>query len=388
MSDNVAVVPFRISIPDDELDLLRERISSTRWAEPETVTDTSQGLPLAQLQQLLAVWGSEYDWRAAERRWNALGSARTEIDGLPIHFLHVRSPHPQALPLLLTHGWPGSFIEFVDILGPLADPTAHGGKAEDAFHVVVPSLPGFGFTGRPRDQGWGVTRTAAAWKRLMERLGYDHYTAAGGDWGAFVTTELARIAEDRVAAIHLTLVPASPLPEEEANATESEQQVMDKRAAYLADGYGFAMEMGTRPQTVGASLVDSPAGLASWLAEKIPTAVDPGLPTAGTVGIVQLLDNISLYWFTKTGASSSRWYWEAWRSIPTSADQEQAAPVLVPTYCSLFPADTWPTARRWAERRFRDLRSWNEMRRGGHFPGWEEPELYVEELRTAFRGAR
>lgn len=384
---NSAIIPYEISVPDAELDVLRDRISRVRWADSETVSDDSQGLPLAQLQQLLDVWGTEYDWRVAERRWNSLGSARTEIDGLPVHFLHVRSPHPRALPLLLTHGWPGSFVEFVDLLGPLADPTSYGGQASDAFHVVVPSLPGFGFTDRPREQGWGVTRTAAAWDRLMARLGYHSYVAGGGDWGAFVTTELARTAVERVAAIHLTLVPASPLPVEEADATEDERRVMARRAAYLADGYGFAMEMGTRPQTIGAALVDSPAGLAGWLAEKILARADR-MGSPGSVSTTQLLDNISLYWFTRTGASSSRWYWEAWRSIPTSAEQERAAPVLVPTFCSLFPDDTWPTARRWAAGRFRDLRSWQEMERGGHFPGWEEPELYVNELRAAFRGAR
>ena len=386
MSEDVAVAPYPIRVPDDEIDDLRQRISRTRWSEPETVSDASQGLPLTELQGLLAAWRDDYDWRAAERHWNTLGSARTEIDGLSVHFLHVRSPHPQALPLLLTHGWPGSFVEFVDILGPLTDPPAHGGRAEDAFHVVLPSLPGFGFTERPRQPGWGVTRTAAAWKQLMERLGYDRYAAGGGDWGAFVTTELARVARDRLAAIHLTLVPVTPSPDEEASPTEDEREVLQKRAAYLADGYGFAMEMGTRPQTIGASLVDSPAGLAGWLAEKIPVRDPSG--TAGAVSVTRLLDNLSLYWFTKTGASSSRWYREAWRSIPTSFDEEQAAPVLVPTFCSLFPADTWPTARRWAERRFRDLRSWHEMPRGGHFPGWQVPELYVEELRAACRDAR
>ena len=386
MSESV-IVPFPISVPDADLDVLRDRISRVRWADSETVSDDSQGLPLVQLQQLLAVWGTDYDWRVAERRWNSLGSARTEIDGLPIHFLHIRSPHPKALPLLLTHGWPGSFVEFVDLLGPLTDPTSYGGQASDAFHVVLPSLPGFGFTGRPRDQGWGVTRTADAWDRLMGRLGYDRYGAGGGDWGAFVTTELARTAVDRVAAIHLTLVPASPLLAEEADATPDERRIMDRRAAYLADGYGFAMEMGTRPQTIGAALVDSPAGLAAWLGEKMLT--HPGrVGSPGTVSTTQLLDNISLYWLTQTGASSSRWYWEAWRSIPTSAEQERAAPVLVPTFCSLFPHDTWPTARRWAQGRFRDLRSWHEMERGGHFPGWEEPELYIDELRAAFRGVR
>lgn len=388
MRNDEAIVPFRISVSEEEVALLRTRIASTRWAEPETVDDGSQGLPLTRLQELLTVWGSDYDWRAAERRWNALGSARTEIDGLAIHFLHVRSPHEHALPLLLTHGWPGSFVEFVDLVGPLTDPTSYGGQAEDAFHVVIPSLPGFGFTERPRERGWGVRRTAAAWSELMSRLGYRTYTAGGGDWGAFVTTELARIDQSRVAAIHLTLVPASPLAVDEVDASESERRMISERAAYLSEGYGFAMEMATRPQTIGASLVDSPAGLAGWLAEKIMGS-DTRTPGAhGVVSTTQLLDNISLYWFTGTGASSCRWYWEAWRSIPTTPDQEDAAPVLVPTYCSLFPDDTWPTARRWAERRFKDIHSWRQMKRGGHFPGWEEPQLYVDELRDAFRSSR
>lgn len=371
---------FVVDVADSDLADLRARLDRVRLPEPETVPDETQGLGLRQLSALLATWRDQ-DWRAREARWNAIPQYRVLLDGLRIAFWHVRSPEPTALPLLLTHGWPGSVLEFEDLLGPLTDPVAHGGHARDAFHVVVPSLPGFGFSDRPREQGWHPGRTARAWAELMTVLGYERFGAHGGDWGAAVSTELALVAPERVAGLHLTMPLASPLPEDRISPDPAQQRVLDKRDVHLMDGYGFGMLMGTRPQTIGYSLLDSPAGLAAWLGEKFAAYSDG-------VSLAQQVDTIALYWLTGTGASSSRWYWEAMRWMPRGAEEENARPVTVPTACSLFPADPWPTARRWAERRYLDLRSWNDMDRGGHFPGLEHPDLLVTEIRDAFRHTR
>lgn len=378
------IEPFTIAIPDAALTDLHARLDQVRLPEQETVNDASQGLRLEQMHALLQQW-RKHDWRAREEQWNAIPQYRTVIDGLGFVFWHVRSPEPAATPLLLTHGWPGSVLEFEQVLGPLSDPVAHGGDRSDAFHLVVPSLPGFGFSDRPNATGWHPGRTAHAWATLMSRLGYEQFGAHGGDWGAFVSTELARLYPSRVTGLHLTMPVASPLPEDRQTASPSELRMIERRDLHLADGYSFGMQMGTRPQTLGYALLDSPAGLAAWLGEKFAAYADIRSEAGGGVSLHQQADGISLYWLTGTGASSSRWYWEALRWVPRGPEEENAQPVTVPTACSLFPAEPWPTARRWAERRYTDLRSWHELDRGGHFAGLEQPQLLVQELREAFR---
>ncbi|MFI0257852.1 epoxide hydrolase family protein [Streptomyces sp. NPDC017056] len=394
MSENTAtrpgkirIEPYPVRIPDRELTLLRARLDEVRLPEPETVPDATQGIGLDRLRELLTTW-RQHDWRATEARWNAIPHYRARLDGLDIAFWHVRSPEPTALPLVLTHGWPGSVLEFENVLGPLTDPVAHGGSATDAFHVVVPALPGFGFSERPRERGWQPARTARAWAGLLTALGYERFGAHGGDWGAYVSTELARQVPERVAGLHLTMPLASPLPEDRNTRDPAEQRMLERRDAHLADGYGFGMIMATRPQTLGYSLLDSPAGLAAWLGEKFAAYADTRPEAGGGVSMTQQVENIALYWLTGTGASSARWYWEAMRWVPRSAEEENAQPVTTPTACTLFPAEPWPTARRWAERRYQDLRSWHETDRGGHFPGLEQPDLLVAEIRAAFRHAR
>ncbi|ATY11976.1 epoxide hydrolase [Amycolatopsis sp. AA4] len=379
--------PFAIHVDDADLAELRTRLDRVRLPEHETVPDASQGLQLAQLSTLLTAW-REHDWHARQKQWNAIPHYRMAVDGLGIAFWHVRSPEANALPLVLTHGWPGSILEFEDVIGPLSDPVAHGGSARDAFHLVVPALPGFGFSDRPREQGWNPARTARAWAQLMTALGYPRFGAHGGDWGAFVSTELARLVPERVAGLHLTMPIASPTPDDLLAPGPAEQRILDRRTRHLTDGYGFGIQMSTRPQTLGYSLLDSPAGLAAWLGEKFAAYSDPRPEFGGGVSISQQIDTIALYWLTGTGASSSRWYWEAMRWVPRGAEEENAQPVTVPTACSIFPADPWPVARHWAERRYLDLRSWHELDRGGHFPGLEQPELLVSEIREAFRHSR
>ncbi|NUW33354.1 epoxide hydrolase [Nonomuraea sp. SMC257] len=391
MSENTVttpdIEPFPLRIPDRDLADLRARLDGVRLPERETVPDATQGIELERLGTLLDTW-REHDWRAREKQWNTIPHYRVLLDGLRIAFWHVRSPEPTALPLVLTHGWPGSVLEFENLLGPLSDPVAHGGSASDAFHLVVPALPGFGFSERPRERGWNPGRTARAWAELMTVLGYERFGAHGGDWGAFVSTELARLAPERVAGLHLTMPLASPLPDDRISPDPAERRMLERRDLHLADGYGFGMIMNTRPQTLGYSLLDSPAGLAAWLGEKFAAYSDTRPEAGGGVSLSQQVDDIALYWLTGTGASSARWYWEAIRWVPRSAEEENAQPVTVPTACSLFPAEPWPTARRWAERRYHDLRSWHELDRGGHFPGLEQPDLLVSEIRDAFRPLR
>ncbi len=379
---NVSTIePFPVHISDADLADLHARLDRVRLPEPET--DASQGIGLDRLTSLLETW-RRHDWRALERRWNAIPHFRSRLDGLDIAFWHVRSPEPAALPLVLTHGWPGSVLEFEDVIGPLTDPVAHGGSAADAFHLVVPALPGFGFSERPREQGWNPSRTARAWVELMTGLGYERFGAHGGDWGSFVSTELALIAPERVAGLHLTMPLVSPLPDDPATADEAEQNMIERRDRFVRGGMLHVMVQGLRPQTFGYSLLDSPVGLAAWLGEHLDAFADER-------GVTQerQADNIAVYWFTGTGASTARWYWEsAMRWGTHSAEEQNAQPVTAPTACTLFPAEPFPVARRWAERRYRNLISWNEMDHGGHYPGWEHPDLLVTELRDAFRHAR
>jgi pimeloyl-ACP methyl ester carboxylesterase len=372
--------PFRLEVPEADLEDLRDRLRRTRWPEAETVDDWSQGVPLAYQQELCRYWAEEYDWRATESRLNDFPQFRTEIDGLGIHLLHVRSPHEGALPLVLTHGWPGSVVEFLDVIHPLADPTAHGGDAADAFHVVCPSLPGYGFSDRPAETGWGTARIARAWAELMRRLGYDRYGAQGGDWGAMVTTGLGQVDADHVAGIHLNMPVAGP-------ATGGPEPTADELAALATYdehrkwGTGYSRQQSTRPQTLGYGLVDSPAGQCAWIVEKFWAWTDCDGHPENALTRDQLLDNVMLYWLPGAAASSARLYWESFR-------RPGLEPVAVPAGCSIFPKEILRLPRSWAETRYTDLRYWNEVDRGGHFAAFEQPTVFVDELRSFFRLVR
>jgi pimeloyl-ACP methyl ester carboxylesterase len=379
MSDEI--IAFRIEIPETDLDDLRQRLRRTRWPEPATVDDWSQGIPLDYTRQLCEYWLEQYDWRAAEARLNRFPQFLTEIDGLDIHFLHVRSPHEGALPLVITHGWPGSVVEFGKVIGPLADPVAHGGDAADAFHVVCPSLPGYGFSGKPARAGWGTGQTADAWDQLMGRLGYARYGAQGGDWGAQVTTALGMRHPDRLAGIHLNMAIAFPDPASAGELTPREQAALDSMSYYDRWDSGYSKQQSTRPQTVGYGLVDSPAGLCAWIIEKFWAWTDCDGDPANVLSRDEMLDNVMLYWLPGTGASSARFYWESFGT-------PFLGPVTVPVGCSIFPKEIFRPSRRWAEKQFPDLRYWNEPDRGGHFAAFEQPAAFVEEVRAAFRSFR
>jgi pimeloyl-ACP methyl ester carboxylesterase len=372
MSDDVT--PFRIDVPDSELRDLRERLRRTRWPERETVADWSQGVPLDYVRELCRYWADEYDWRATEARLNELPQFRTEIDGLGIHLLHVRSPRPDALPLVLTHGWPGSIVEFSKVIEPLSD----------AFHVVCPSLPGYGFSDKPAEPGWGVERIAAAWARLMARLGYERYGAAGSDWGTSISASIGRQDAEHVAGIHLIPPLAPPDPATFDDLTDAEQAALDSLEHSRQWDSGYSEEHATRPQTVGYGLVDSPAALCAWITEKFWAWTDWDDHLEDVVTRDELLDNLMLYWLPGTGASSARLYWESMRQVSEIITQSVGDTIAVPTGCSIFPKELQRPSRRWAERRFTDIRHWNELDRGGHFAALEQPELFVAELRAFF----
>ena len=374
------VVPFRIDVAESELDDLRARLRRTRWAEAPTVEDWSQGVPLPYLQALCRHWADNYDWETRQKRLNDFPQFRTEIDGLGIHFLHVRSPHPAAMPLILTHGWPGSFVEFIEVIGPLTDPTAHGGDAADAFHVVVPSLPGYAFSDKPTTTGWGVQKTAAAWASLMARLGYDRYLAQGGDWGSMVTTSIGIQDPEHVAGIHLNMVIGFPGPND-SEPTEMEQAALARVNDYLSSDSGYSKQQSTRPQTLGYSLVDSPAGQCAWILEKFWSWSDTAGDPVAALGADRILDNVMLYWLPATGASSARMYWESFSNPPLD-------PVTVPMGASIFPKEILRSSKRWASRQFHDIRYWGEPNIGGHFAAFEQPALFVDELRACFRTVR
>lgn len=375
-----AVTPFHLNIAEAELNDLRERLARTRWPERETVDDWTQGVPLDRAQALVAYWRDRYDWRACETRLNALGQYRTTIDGTGIHFLHVRSPEPDALPLVITHGWPGSVIELLKVIGPLADPTAHGGDPRDAFHVVVPSLPGYGFSDRPAER-WPVERIAAAWITLMKRLGYDRFVAQGGDWGSAVSSAIGASGDPAVAGIHVNMVVAPPTPEDIAAATPEEQRALATLQRYMTDGNGYARQQATRPQTLGYGLTDSPAGQAMWIFEKFHEWTDCDGDPLNVLTMDEIIDNIMLYWLPGTATSSARLYWESFGRFA-------AARVELPVACSLFPKEIFGASRRWAERRYPNIVHWGEPARGGHFAAFEQPELFVEEVRVGFRAMR
>jgi pimeloyl-ACP methyl ester carboxylesterase len=379
MSDEIS--PFRIEASDAELDDLRRRLQATRWPEPEPVDDWSQGIPLAYVQEVCAYWSEKYDWREREARLNAFPQFRTEIQGLGIHFLHVRSPHEDALPLVITHGWPGSIVEFHKVIGPLTNPSEHGGDAADAFHVVCPSLPGYGFSDKPAETGWNVDKIGAAWDDLMQRIGYESYVAQGGDWGAMVTTAIGIQNRGRCRGIHLNMPIAPPDPESMSDLTEAEQGALASMQHYEQQDSGYSKQQSTRPQTVGYGLVDSPAGQAAWILEKFWAWTDCDGHPENVLTRDELLDNVMLYWLPAAAASSARLYWESFRSV--SMD-----PVELATGCSIFPKEIFRSSRRWAEKRFRNLIHFNTLDKGGHFAAFEQPELFVNEVRECFRQLR
>jgi len=394
--------PFRINVPEEALVDLRRRIAATRWPTKETVTDQSQGVQLAMMQELVRYWATDYDWRKVEAKLNALPQFITEIDGLDIHFIHVRSKHENAMPLIVTHGWPGSIIEQLKIIGPLADPTAFGGRAEDAFDVVIPSMPGYGFSGKPTTTGWDPARIARAWVVLMKRLGYTRFVAQGGDWGAVITDVMATQAPPELLGIHTNMpgiVPpdvskaiasGSPAP---SGLSDEERRTYEKVQHFVATGAYYAYEMATRPQTL-YGIADSPVGLAAWLidhgdGDAQPAAAITAAVRRPTRGQPQdqltrddVLDNITLYWLTDTAISSSRLYWE--NKFPFFDAKNVSIPVAV----SVFPGEIYQAPRSWAERAYPKLIHYNKVEKGGHFAAWEQPQLFSEEVRAAFRSLR
>jgi pimeloyl-ACP methyl ester carboxylesterase len=379
-----AVEPFRVSVSQAAIDDLRRRLTATRWPDRETIGDWSQGVPLDKARALVAYWRDNYDWRRFEARANSFPQFRTRIDGLGIHFLHVRSQHPKALPIILTHGWPGSFVEFMEIIRPLSDPTRFGGGAEDAFHVVVPSLPGFAFSDRPTETGWDVERIAHAWTALMQRLGYDRWVAQGGDWGAGVTHALAKQRPQGLVAAHVNwqFVFPEKLPE---NPTPAERKAIGRAAWFSNDQGGYFREHATRPQTIGYPLADSPAGQALWIYEKFQAWTDNHGNPEDALSIDAMLDDISLYWFTDTAASSARIYWENTRAGAAGLSKGR---IELPMAASVFPHEIFCPPKAWAEALWPNLFYWNELDKGGHFAAFEQPVLFTEEMRKAFRSQR
>jgi pimeloyl-ACP methyl ester carboxylesterase len=378
------VIPFRIDVPETELTDLRDRLRRTRWPDEEPVADWSQGVPLAYLRELCEYWATEYDWRATERRLNALPQFRTEIDGVGIHFLHVRSPHENALPLILSHGWPGSVLEFEKAIPLLTDPA----DPADAFHVVVPSLPGYGFSDRPTAPGWGVQRIAAAWRELMARLGYERYGAQGSDWGTSITTSMGQQDTGRLAGIHVIPPIAAPDPATFDDLTPAEEAALADLRHAEAHESGYAEQMTTKPQTVGYALTDSPAGLCAWLVEKFASWTDSNGNPETVLTRNEILDDVTLYWLTRTATSSARLYWESFREVGEWFSKSTADTVAVPTGCSIFPKEMPRPSRRWAANRYTNIRWWGEPPRGGHFAAWEQPTLFADELRGFFRLVR
>ena len=386
--------PFHVEIPDEQIDDLRRRIATTRWPTKELVEDRSQGVQLATLKALADYWGTDYDFGRFEARLNELPNFVTEIDGVEIHFIHVRSQNENALPLIMTHGWPGSVVELLETVGPLTDPTAHGGAAEDAFDVVLPSIPGYGFSAQPTEIGWDPGRTGLAWAELMNRLGYTRYVAQGGDVGAVVTDAMGRQAPGGLVGIHMNLLGAAlaiadQLPAE----SEQERAALDALATFRATGFGYYVEQATRPQTIGYALLDSPVALAAWMLDhdtdsyyKISGAFVDGKPT-GNLTRDNIVDNITLYWLTGTGASAARAYWESGRAQALAAGQPPPA-VSIPVGFTTFPGEVFAAPRSWAEAVYPTLTYFNEVDTGGHFAAWEEPELFSTEVRAAFRSPR
>ena len=396
-ADGVPIHSFRFEATQEAVDDMRRRIVATRWPSKELVQDRSQGVQLAAIQALAQFWTTEYDWRTAEAKLNALPQFTTEIDGLTIHFIHVRSPHEDALPLVMTHGWPGSVIELLETIGPLTDPTANGGRAEDAFHLVLPSIPGYGFSEEPAELGWGPIRIGRAWDVLMHRLGYSRYVAQGGDVGSQVTDAMGRLGLDGLLGIHTNLLtPAlgDPVALSSSPPTSEEQAALDQLDAFHATGTGYFIEQATRPETIGYALLDSPVALAAWMIdhdtdayEKIARAFVDGRPS-GNLTREHIVDNITLYWLTGTGASAARSYWEEGQENARAAGQAPT-PVSIPVGFTSFPGEIWKTPRSWVDRAYPNVVNYfNDVDRGGHFAAWEEPELFASEMRATFRSLR
>ena len=386
--------PFTVDTPDAELDALRHRISETRWPNKELVDDRSQGVQLATIQELTRYWASDYDWRSCEAELNALPQFKTQIDGVDIHFIHVKSPHENALPLIMTHGWPGSVIELLDVIEPLTEPTKHGGAAEDAFDLVLPSLPGYGFSAKPESIGWAPARTARAWAEVMRRLGYRRYVAQGGDVGSSVTDAMGRLAPDGLIGIHMNLLLAGLSGNMPRKAeSDKERAALDALNTFNTSGRGYFLEQATRPQTIGYSLLDSPVGLAAWMLDhdtdsyyKISQAFLDGKP-AGNLTRDRIVDNITLYWLSGTGASAAREYWDSGQAAAQAAGRTPPE-VSVPVAFTTFPGEIFAAPRSWVENAYPNVIYFNEVDRGGHFAAWEEPELFAREMRGAFRTLR
>jgi pimeloyl-ACP methyl ester carboxylesterase len=372
--------PFEIAVPDSDLADLSDRLSRTRWPERETVSDWSQGVPLSYLRNLCEYWSTGYDWRVREAGLNRFPQFRTTIEGLGIHFIHVRSREPGALPLVITHGWPGSFVEFLAVIGPLTDPGAFGGDPADAFHVVCPSLPGYAFSDKPTSTGWDVDRIARAWAQLMTNLGYSRYGGQGGDWGSAVTSRLGVLDAAHVIGVHLNMLSVGGDPGSE-DLTQAEIAALEAMKYYTDWDSGYAKEQSTRPQTIGYSLVDSPVGLCAWILEKFWSWTDTDGDPVGVLGADRILDNVMLYWLSGSGASAGRLYWEAFRG-------RRAETIEVPTGVSIYPKEIFRPSRRWAERRYSNIVQWEELPQGGHFAAFEQPNLFVDQLRKFFRIVR
>jgi len=391
-----SIRPFRVEVEEEAIADLRRRIAATRWPSKELVADRSQGVQLMAIQNLARYWTTEYDWRRCEARLNALPQFKTKIDGLDIHFIHVESAHKNALPLVMTHGWPGSVVELLETIGPLTDPTAHGGSAEDAFHLVLPSIPGYGFSDEPRELGWGPIRIGYAWAELMRRLGYTRYVAQGGDVGSQVTDAMGRLGLDGLVGIHTNLLtPAlgDAAALSKSPPTAEERAALDALAEFHASGVGYFIEQATRPETIGYALLDSPIALAAWMIDhdtdayyKISSAFVDGRPS-GNLTREHIVDNITLYWLTRTGASAARSYWEEGQENARAAGQAPT-PVSIPVGFTTFPGEIWRTPRSWVEKAYPNVIYFNEVDKGGHFAAWEEPQLFSEEMRAAFRPLR
>ena len=374
------ITPFTINTPEEQLTDLRNRINNTRWAEEECVNDWSQGIPLTYVREIADYWANQYDWRKSEQHLNTFDHFKTNIDDLDIHFIHQKSPHPDAYPLIITHGWPGSIVEFHKVIQPLVDPTKHGGKAEDAFHVVCPSLPGYGFSGKPSQSGWGVEKIAETWDQLMVRLGYENYGAQGGDCGAAVTTQIGRNM-GHCDAIHINMPIGRPTPESLQDPTDEEKSALEGLTYYQEWDSGYSKQQSTRPQTLGYGLVDSPVGQMAWIIEKFWSWMDCDGHPENTLTRDELLDNVMLYWLTASGASSARLYWESFGSFGGGDKVE------LPTGVASFPKEIIRSPRRWCEESY-NITHWTTMPKGGHFGAFEQPELFINDLRIFFKTIR
>lgn len=388
--------PYRISVSDEALADLRQRVNATRWPDAQTVNDQSQGVKLEQIRQLVSYWGTEYDWRKTEAELNSLPQFITEIDGLDIQFIHVRSKHKNAMPLLITHGWPGSFFELTEAIGPLTDPTAYGGKAEDAFDLIIPSMPGYGFSGKPKETGWGPERIGSAWDVLVKRLGYHQYVSQGGDWGSVVADAMGRQAPEGLLGIHVNMPATVPADiaqilkeggKAPSNLTAIEKAAFVSLNKLYTKGGGYAGMMVTRPQTLGYGLTDSPVGLAAFFLDKFNEWTYSGGNAEQSLSKDQMLDDITLYWLTNTAASSAQLYWEN-NTNNFNAVEQKTAEIKVPVAITVFPGEIYQAPKSWAVRAYPNLIYFNEVSKGGHFASWEEPQLYAEELRAAFRSLR